>query len=212
MRLNGEQKLGVSRDRVWAALNDPEILRQCIPGCQSLERDSEDRFKATVAIKVGPISARFAGTVALSDIDPLKGYTISGEGDGGASGFAKGSARVHLADENGGTLLAYEVNAQVGGRLAQLGGPIIDATAKQLAANFFSRFGKAVAPLAEEATPKTASATSGDPTAARATAFWKSIPAASVLSVILATIAAIFGLVLGRQNVRSAKEARKPKS
>lgn len=142
MKMSGQELIAAPRPVVWQALNDPEILRQCIPGCQSLERESDDRLRATVEIKIGPIGARFNGAVTLSDIDPPAGYTITGEGQGGTVGFAKGAAKVRLSETAGGTLLAYEVDAQVGGRLAQLGGPIIDATAKQLAAKFFAKLGQ----------------------------------------------------------------------
>lgn len=146
MQLTGQQHIGAPRARVWAALNDPEVLRQCIPGCQSLEKVSEDKFNAIVNIKVGPIGARFNGAVLLSELDPPRFYVIAGEGQGGAAGFAKGRAKINLDDDGGATVLRYEVEAQVGGRLAQLGGPIIDATAKQLAGSFFKRFGEIVAP------------------------------------------------------------------
>jgi carbon monoxide dehydrogenase subunit G len=150
MKMTGEQKLAAPRRRVWEALNNPEVLKQCIPGCQSLEKETDERLKATVTIKIGPISARFAGAVTLSELDPPNSYLISGEGQAGAAGFAKGSARVTLSDVGDDTLLTYEVDAEVGGRLAQVGGAIIDATAKQLAGVFFRRFGEIVgAPKAE---------------------------------------------------------------
>jgi carbon monoxide dehydrogenase subunit G len=161
MKMTGEQRIAASRQRVWDALNDPEILKQCIPGCQSLEKESAERMKATVAIKVGPIGARFAGAVTLSDLDPPNGYLITGEGQGGAAGFAKGGAKVKLVDDASGTLLSYEVDAQVGGRLAQLGGAIIDATAKQLAGQFFKKFGEAVAAPAQTAAAPSAAAAAG---------------------------------------------------
>jgi len=145
MKMTGDQRIAAPRQRVWQALNDPEILKQCIPGCQSLDRESDTRLKAVIAIKVGPIGARFAGAVTLSDLDPPNSYTISGEGQGGAAGFAKGGAKVRLTEDEGATRLSYDVDAQVGGRLAQLGGPIIDATAKQLAGSFFKKFGEIVA-------------------------------------------------------------------
>lgn len=145
MKMTGEQRIAASREQVWQALNDPDVLKQCIPGCQSLEWEGHGRLKASATIKVGPISAKFAGAVTLSDLDPPSAYTISGEGQGGAAGFAKGAAYVRLTDEDETTLLVYEVDAQVGGRLAQLGGAVIDATAKQLAGSFFKRFGEVVA-------------------------------------------------------------------
>jgi carbon monoxide dehydrogenase subunit G len=143
--MTGDQRIAAPRQKVWDALNDPAVLKQCIPGCQSLERESDTRMKATVTIKLGPISARFNGAVTFSDVNPPNGYTISGEGQGGAAGSAKGSAKVQLVDDAGATRLSYQVDAQVGGRLAQLGGPIIDATAKQLAGAFFKKFGEIVA-------------------------------------------------------------------
>jgi carbon monoxide dehydrogenase subunit G len=156
MKMTGEQKLAASRQRVWEALNDPNVLKQCIPGCQSLEKESDERLKAIVAIKIGPIGARFTGAVTLSELDPPNGYLISGEGQGGAAGFAKGAARVRLTDDGPGALLTYEVDAEVGGRLAQVGGAIIDATAKQLAGAFFKKFGEVVAgPKAEPQAAKT---------------------------------------------------------
>lgn len=142
MRLTGEQHIAARREEVWRALNDPDVLRQCIPGCTSLEQESHDRFKATVEIKVGPIGVRMNGAVTLSELDPPNSYRITGEGQGGTAGIARGCADVSLSDDNGGTLLKYSVDAQVGGRLAQLGGRVIDATAKQLAGKFFTQFSR----------------------------------------------------------------------
>ena len=140
MDMTGERRIPAPRQSVWEALNDPEVLKASIPGCESLEKLGDDQMKATAAIKVGPISARFTGKVQLSDIDPPNGYRISGEGQGGVAGFAKGGANVALTDDGADTLLSYQVNAQVGGKLAQLGGRLIDATAKQMADAFFDRF------------------------------------------------------------------------
>jgi len=151
MKMTGEQLIAAPRDKVWTALNDPEVLKACIPGCQSLEKLEDDRLKAVAVVKVGPISAKFAGDVTLSDLDPPNGYRISGEGQGGAAGFAKGGANVRLSDEGGATKLAYDVDAQVGGKLAQLGGGLIDATAKQMANAFFKKFADVVAPPVVEA-------------------------------------------------------------
>ncbi len=145
MKLTAEQRIAAPRQRVWEGLNDPEILRASIPGCQSLDKVADDRFTATMEVKAGPIGARFKGAVSLTDLDPPNGYTLLLEGSGGIAGSMKGSAKVHLSDTSGGTLISYDVEAQVGGRMAQLGGPIIDATAKQLADRFFTRFGEIVA-------------------------------------------------------------------
>jgi len=145
MQMNDSQRISASREKVWAALNDPEILRQCIPGCQSLERSAPNEMTATVVFKVGPVKATFGGKVMLSDLDPPNGYRISGEGSGGVAGFAKGGATVKLtADGADATILAYEVDAQIGGKLAQLGSRLIDSTAKKLAGQFFESFGEVV--------------------------------------------------------------------
>lgn len=155
MHMSGEQRIAAPRQRVWEALNDPEVLRQCIPGCQSLDKEGDDRFNAVAEIKIGPIGARFKGAVQLSDLDAPNGYTITGKGNGGIAGNAKGGAKVRLSDDaGGGTLVAYDVDAEVGGRMAQLGGPIIDATAKNMAGKFFSKFGEVVGgEAAAEAAP-----------------------------------------------------------
>lgn len=169
MRMTGEERIAAPRAKVWEALNDPEVLRAAIPGCQSLSQDATDKLSAVVEVKIGPIGARFNGAVTLSDIDAPNGYTISGEGQGGMAGSAKGGAKVRLTDAevNGGagTLLTYEVNADVGGRLAQLGGPIIDATAKQLAGKFFKKFGEIVGGAPVAAAPVAASSASSSVTA-----------------------------------------------
>jgi hypothetical protein len=149
MEMTGEFTIPAPRERVWQALNDPEILKQAIPGCQSIEKVSDTEFTAKVRAKVGPVSASFGGKVNLTDLDPPKAYTISGEGNGGVAGFAKGSARVRL-DEDGGetTVLHYEVQAHVGGKLAQIGSRLIDATSRKMAEDFFGRFVAAVSPAA----------------------------------------------------------------
>ena len=165
MKMSGEQLIAAPRARVWDALNDPEVLKQCIPGCQSLEKEADDRLKATVAIKIGPIGAKFNGAVTLSELDPPNSYVISGEGQGGTAGFARGSASVKLAEEGNSTRLTYDVDAEVGGRLAQVGGPIVDATAKQLAGTFFKKFGAIVT-----ASEQSAAAPASAPAAASASA------------------------------------------
>ena len=179
MQMTGEQRIAASRQKVWEALNDPDVLRRCIPGCQSLEKEADDRLKATVEIKIGPIGARFNGAVTLSDLDPPNGYTITGDGQGGTVGFAKGGAKVKLADADGGTLLSYEVDAQVGGRLAQLGGPIIDATAKQLAGKFFQEFGAVVSGAGAPAGPAAATASAQSAFTAASSSAASTAPAAA---------------------------------
>jgi len=153
MDMTGERRIVAPRRRVWDALNDPVVLKASIPGCESLEKQADGGFKAVASVKIGPISARFSGNVALSDLDPPNGYTIAGEGQGGVAGFAKGGAKVHLVDDGDATRLSYEVHAQVGGKIAQLGARLIDASAKQMADAFFDRFSAVVAPPAVEAAP-----------------------------------------------------------
>jgi uncharacterized protein len=146
MTMNGEVTLPATRDVVWAKLNDPEVLKACIPGCEALTKDDETHFSAVAKIKLGPVKATFKGKVALSELDPPNGYTISGEGEGGIAGFAKGGAVVKLADaDGGGTVLSYDVNAQVGGKIMQLGSRLIDSVAKKYADEFFEKFAAAVA-------------------------------------------------------------------
>ena len=140
MDMTGERRIPAPRQKVWDALNDTDVLKACIPGCESLERLSDTAMKATAAVKIGPISARFTGNIALSDMDPPNSYRISGEGQGGVAGFAKGGANVRLSDDGPFTVLAYDVKAQVGGKIAQLGARLIDATSKQMADLFFDRF------------------------------------------------------------------------
>ena len=145
MDMTGEVRLPAPRDAVWRALNDPEMLKQSIPGCEEIQKLSDTEMTARVAARVGPVSAKFTGKVTLSDLDPPNGYTISGEGQGGVAGFAKGGAQVSLKDDTGGTMLSYKVHAQVGGKLAQIGSRLIDATARKMADDFFTRFASAVA-------------------------------------------------------------------
>ncbi len=144
MDMSGEERIAARREVVWAALNNPEILKACIPGCQSLDMSSPTEMSATVKIKIGPVSATFSGEVTLSDLNPPAGYKISGEGKGGIAGFAKGGAEVKLTEDGDGTILAYTVDAQIGGKLAQLGSRLIDSSAKKLAGQFFADFNKAV--------------------------------------------------------------------
>jgi len=172
MEMQGSVVIPAPRQTVWDALNDPEVLRQSIPGCQSITLVSPTEIDASVRAKVGPVSATFNGKVTLSELDPPNGYTISGEGKGGAAGFAKGGAKVKLTDEGEGTLLSYDVSATVGGKLAQIGSRLIDQTSKKLADEFFRNFSQNVGtaaaasagagegpdPQAPEAVPETVAA------------------------------------------------------
>ena len=167
MDMTGEVRLPAPRAVVWQALNDPEILKQSIPGCEEIQKLSDTEMTARVSAKVGPVTAKFTGRVTLSDLDPPNGYTISGEGQGGVAGFAKGGAQVSLKDDSGGTILAYKVNAQVGGKIAQIGSRLIDATARKMADEFFTRFAAAVgggAPAPSEAQTGMAASPADRPT------------------------------------------------
>ena len=144
MTMTGQVDLPAPRETVWAKLNDAEVLKACIPGCEELTKTSDTQFHAVAVQKIGPVKARFKGIVNLTDLDPPNGYKISGEGEGGVAGFAKGGATVALADKDGGTLLSYNVEAQIGGKLAQLGQRLINGAAKKLADEFFANFAKAV--------------------------------------------------------------------
>jgi len=140
MTMTGEVQLPAERAKVWDKLNDPEILKQCVPGCEQLDRIGDNEFQAVATVKVGPVKARWKGKIKLSDFDPPTSYRITGEGEGGVAGFAKGGATVSLADKDGGTLLSYNVEAQIGGKLAQLGQRLINSAAKKTADDFFERF------------------------------------------------------------------------
>ena len=145
--MKGEVVLPADRATVWARLNDAETLKASIPGCESLDKLSDTEMQAVAKIRIGPVSARFKGKVNLSDLDPPNSYRISGQGDGGIAGFAKGGANVRLSDaDGGGTKLSYDVDAQIGGKIAQLGGRLINSTAKKLADEFFANFAKALSP------------------------------------------------------------------
>ena len=155
MDMTGEYRIPAPREKVWAALNDPETLKASLPGCESLEKVSDREFAATVVAKVGPVKAKFNGNVALSNLDPPQSYTISGEGRGGAAGFAKGGADVSLAEDGDITVLTYTAKADVGGKLAQLGSRLIDGTAKKMADEFFNNFcNQVVPPVPPEALPE----------------------------------------------------------
>ena len=144
LTMSGEVQINAPRAEVYKKLNDAETLKASITGCEELAKTSDTEFQATVTMKIGPVKARWKGKVTLSDLDPPNGYKITGEGEGGVAGFAKGGATVGLADKDGGTLLSYNVEAQIGGKLAQLGQRLINGSAKKLADEFFANFAKAV--------------------------------------------------------------------
>ncbi|MGR4863096.1 CoxG family protein [Caulobacter sp. LARHSG274] len=199
MEISGQQHIAAPREAVWRALNDPDVLRRCIPGCQSLERDGPDRLKTSVEIKIGPIGARFEGAVALTDLDPPSGYTIVGEGNGGMAGSAKGAAKVSLTPDGQATILNYAVDAQIGGRLAQLGGPIIEATARQLSAKFFSKFNEqvtgAASPEADKAQAAAPPSVASVPGWTAATPPSGGLPVAWILALV---VTALTGFLVGR--------------
>ena len=151
MTMNGEYQLPAPRETVWEKLNDAATLKACIPGCEELDKVSDTEFQAVAVTKIGPVKAKFKGKVTLSDIDPPNGYKISGQGDGGVAGFASGGATVKLEPKDGGTLLSYAVEAQIGGKLAQLGQRLVNGVAKKLADEFFQNFAAAVNPPAPSA-------------------------------------------------------------
>lgn len=203
MDMVGEQRIAAPLAKVWDGLNDPDVLRASIPGCQSLEKEADDRFSAVVEVKIGPIGARFKGGVTLTDLNPPRGYTLILEGNGGIAGSVKGTARVSLEEDDGGTRITYVVDSQVGGRMAQLGGPIIDATAKQLAARFFSRFGDIVCGIDSQAAAASNTTAAAMPSVAAsasppstATSFaTRGLPIAWLLGLV---VAALVGFLIGR--------------
>lgn len=145
MELKGEQHIPLEREAVWAALNDPALLKASIPGCESIDETAENEYAVTMLAAIGPVKARFKGKLAVSEMCPPESYTLTFEGSGGAAGFGKGGAKVALASVEGGTLLSYQANAQVGGKIAQVGSRLIDGVAAKMAAEFFTRFKAALA-------------------------------------------------------------------
>ena len=197
MDLTGDYRIPAPRETVWAALNNPDVLKVCIPGCEELNKTSDTEFVARVVAKIGPVKAGFGGKVTLSDIDPPNGYTITGEGQGGAAGFAKGGAKVRLEVVDGGaaTVLHYSADAQIGGKLAQIGSRLVEGTAKKLADEFFAAF----AAQAAAAAPTPAAAAAEQPVAQPAASQPVSQPApivASATSSGLSPVLWITGLVI----------------
>lgn len=204
MEFKGDYRIPASRERVWAGLNDPEVLRQCIPGCEAMTKQSDTEYIATITSKLGPMRVRFTGKVTLSELDPPNGYLITGEGQGGVAGFAKGSARVALADDTPGTLLTYTAQGFVGGKLAQLGARLIDATAHKMAEDFFGKFSEQVAappappdgisPAPAPAEPPLPEATVAEPAPATLPDAPRGIPTALWVVGLIAIVAAILAL------------------
>jgi hypothetical protein len=157
MEMHGELRIPAPRSEVWAKLNDPDTLKNCIPGCETVEKISDTEFTARVVARVGPVKANFSGKVTLTDLIPPESYTITGEGSGGVAGFAKGSAKVSLDDAGAETVLRYGVQAQVGGKLAQIGSRLIDATSRKMTDDFFKRFVNIMNPADAPETNATAS-------------------------------------------------------
>ncbi len=196
MNLSGEYRLPLPRQTVWSGLNDPEILKQCIPGCEELVKASDTELSAKVGLKIGPMTAKFTGKVTLSDLDPPNGYKIAGEGQGGVAGFGKGSAVVTLEDDGaGGTILRYTADSQVGGKMAQLGSRLIDATAKKLADEFFGKFAEIVARPASDAAP--APAQSADAPAPVASGDAGGLPQSVWIAALVVAVGVVLWMVLG---------------
>lgn len=166
MELTGEYRIPAPRAKVWDALNDPAILKQCIDGCEELNKEGDNAFTAKVTAKVGPVKAKFAGKVTLENIDPPNGYTIRGEGQGGVAGFAKGSADVKLVDDGAGTVLTYLARAEVGGKLASVGSRLVEGVAKKTADDFFGKFSQIVGDNESAANPPSLAQAPLDATAA----------------------------------------------
>ena len=191
MKFGGEHTVPARRERVWEALNDPAVLKACIPGVQDLEKRSGNEFAATVQARIGPVRASFRGSVTLSELDPPNSYRISGEGAGGAAGFVRGGARVRLEDApDGGTRLIWEAEAQVGGKLAQVGSRLVGGAAKRLANEFFNAFSERVGAETPEASAVVARPARNAPRR-NPYALW------GLAAVAAAILAAAFALALG---------------
>jgi hypothetical protein len=196
MDIAGEFRIPASKQAVWDALNNPEVLKEALPGCENIDKTSDTEMTATVTIKLGPVKARFSGKVTLSDLDPPNSYTLTGEGQGGAAGFASGEAKVNLEEDGDGTVLTYTAEAKVGGKLAQIGSRLIDSTSKKLAAQFFGKFAEIVGEAQDDTTgepsasePKASGAPSVSPAERRGglpTIVW--VGGVSIIALILILI------------------------
>lgn len=193
MQLTEQVRINASRERVFAALNDVDILRQAIPGCEAIEALSPTDFKATVSAKVGPLKARFTGAVAIADIVAPESYTLSGEGKGGPAGHARISSRVRLEADGAATILHYDVKADIGGKLAQLGGALVEKTAQKLAGEFFANFETLLNPAGDTAPPEPAAVTtptvSAAPTASAGGQGWMWVAGAVALVALIVVLA-----------------------
>ena len=192
MEMTGEYRIAAPRERVWQALNDPAVLRASIPGCESIEKVSDTELTARVSLAVGPVKAKFSGKVTLSNLDPPNGYTISGEGQGGVAGFGKGGAQVRLEPDGEATILRYTATATVGGKIAQLGARLVDATAKKLADEFFNRFAATLAPPPVPAAGETPAQGAVAPSNAPGTA--KRLPQWAWIPILIAAVAVLLWL------------------
>ena len=189
MDMQGSRHLGVSQQQAWDALNDPEVLKACIPGCDRVEPTGENQYAMGMAVKIGPVSARFAGKIQLADVLPPNRYTLNFEGQGGAAGFGKGNAKVNLAPavEGSGCELSYTAQAQVGGKIAQVGQRLVDGVAKSMAEQFFERFDAEMERRHPQAYAAEAALPPAPPTSAR-----KGVPSWVWVLVALAIAAGLF--------------------
>lgn len=194
MELTGEQLIPAPQAETWAALNDPEVLKSCVPGCESIERVSDTDFIIRMTARIGPVSAKFKGKLTISDLDPPNAYSLSFEGQGGPAGFGKGGAKVQLAANGHSTTLTYQVKANVGGKLAQIGSRLIDAAAGKLSNDFFTSFNErmasmhAPAAILEELHPEPVADDADKPTVSDATLRWLAATALVVFTVALFTL------------------------
>jgi carbon monoxide dehydrogenase subunit G len=186
VRQSGQYRISASRDVVWLALIDPDVLVQCIDGCQSMSRVGHDAFEASVRAKIGPLSAVFAAEVKLTELDPPESYSLHASVKGAAAGFGKGHAKVKLAEDGGATVLSYEIDGTVGGKLAQVGQRLIDGVARKMADDFFAKFSELMTPAVGQA--------AGSPAVANAPGRSKQIGTATLVAAIL--VATVFGAIL----------------